>query len=169
MAEYNTITIQEKSFRVPYRYKEGDVLKANEANALNQTFHENLRNNFASKVREGVESGVSDEVLQQQLDDYAADYSFGTRTGGGGFRGDPVRTAAMAYARDVIRTKAREKQIDLDASQITKAATTLLDSQGPNGKIMQLAKAQVEAQKQAAADEMVDVNALLGGENQEAA
>lgn len=165
MPDYNTITIQEKQFKVPYRYKEGDVLKANEASALNQTFHENLRNNFASKVREGVEAGVSDEVLQQQLDDYANDYSFGTRTGTGGFRGDPVRTAAMGYAREVIRAKAREKNLELDAAAISKAATMLLDNQGPEGSIWKLAKAQVEAEKAAAAQAMQDVNAILDGAN----
>ena len=60
---YDQITIQGQVFRVPLRYKAGDVLKENEAGALNQTYHENLRNNFASKVRDGVEAGASNEAL----------------------------------------------------------------------------------------------------------
>src|SRR5215510_10072139 len=90
------ITIQGKAFKVRVKYAAGHV--------LNQTYWENLRNNFAKKVADGLESGISEEVLQSQLDDYAAEYEFGERRGGGGgFRGDPVMTAAMAIAREVVR------------------------------------------------------------------
>src|SRR5262245_45849295 len=84
---YDQITIQGQTFKVPIRYSAGHQLTDGEAGALNQTFHENLRNNFASKVRDGIEAGVPVETLQQQLDDYATDYQFGVRSGGGGFRG----------------------------------------------------------------------------------
>src|SRR4249919_972251 len=95
---YEEITIQGQAFRVPIRYSAGHTLSEGEAGALNQTFHENLRNNFAKKVAEGTEAGVGKDALQQQLDDYANDYQFGVRTGGGGFRGDPVMTLAMNIA-----------------------------------------------------------------------
>jgi hypothetical protein len=95
---YDQITIQGQTFRVPIRYAAGHTLTEGEASALNQTLHENLRNNFARKVAEGSEAGIPQETLQQQLDDYANDYQFGVRTGGGGFRGDPVMTMAMNIA-----------------------------------------------------------------------
>jgi len=168
MAEYDQITIQGQTFRVPLRYKEGDVLKANEAGALNQTYHENLRNNFASKVRDGLEANVTLEVLQQQLDDYANDYQFGVRTGGGGFRGDPVMTLAMNIARELVRNAIKAKGLDVEewpASRVSQAAKQLLDTQGDDGSIISTARKQVEAEKvagqaaMAAVGEILDANA----------
>src|SRR5262245_42373901 len=90
---YDQITIKGTVFRVPIRYAAGHVLTEGEAGALNQTLHENLRNNFAKKVADGQEAGLPVDTLQQQLDDYAAEYQFGARAGG--VRGDPVLTLAM--------------------------------------------------------------------------
>src|SRR5262245_48329413 len=161
---YDQITIQGKPFRVPVRYAAGHTLNEGEAGALNQTLHENLRNNFASKVRDGLEAGLSDEVLQQQRDDYAAEYAFGVRTGGG-YRGDPVTTLAMNAARLIIRQAVKSKGFNEDewpASRVSQAAKALLDQQGADGKIMAAARAQVEAEKQAAAEAMTSVNEILG-------
>jgi hypothetical protein len=163
MPEYDQITIQGNSFRVPMRYRAGHVLQENEAGALNQTFHENLRNNFAKKVTEGQEAGVSLDVLQQQLDDYANDYQFGARTGGG-FRGDPVMTLAMNTARELVRNAIKAKGLDMEAwpaSRISAAAKQLLDSQGDDGKIITHARAQVEAEKAAAKEAMAEVGEIV--------
>jgi|SRR5215471_2578499 len=156
------ITIQGKSLRVPVKYAEGHTLKANEASALNQTFWENLRNNFASKVKEGVEAGLDDSTLQEQLDDYAADYEFGERRGGGGFRGDPVMTAAMGIAREMIRTAVKAKGIEeFSAAKVTETAKALLEKQGPDGVIINAARAQVEAEKKAADSTFAEVSEVL--------
>src|SRR5215475_14237367 len=144
---YDQITIQGHVFRVPIRYAAGHTLNDGEAGALNQTLHENLRNNFASKVRDGIEAGVPLGTLQEQLDDYASDYQFGVRTGGG-FRGDPVMTLAMNAAREVIRQAVKAKRAsgatgfeddDWPASKITTAAKSLLDQQGADGVILSMA------------------------------
>ena len=167
-AGYDQITIQGHPFRVPLRYKAGHVLLENEAGALNQTLHENLRNNFAKKVAEGTEAGVPIETLQQQLDDYASEYQFGVRTGGGGFRGDPVMTLAMNYAREVVRQAIKSRNLNADewpASKVTTAAKALLDTQGENGKILQTARQQVEAEKAAAKEAMAGVNEILDQAN----
>src|SRR5215471_11259036 len=111
---YDQITIQGQLFRVPIRYAAGHPLTEGEASALNQTLHENLRNNFAKKVVEGTEAGLPMETMQQQLDDYAAEYQFGVRTGGGGFRGDPVMTLAMSIAREVVRSAIKDRNLDSD-------------------------------------------------------
>lgn len=161
---YDQITIQGQTFKVPIRYVAGHQLTEGEAGALNQTYHENLRNNFASKVRDGVEANVPLTTLQQQLDDYANDYQFGQRTGGGGFRGDPVMTIAMNMARDIIRKAIKAKGLDEDewpASRVSQAAKGYLDQQGEDGKIISMARKQVEAEKAAAAEAMKDVNELL--------
>ena len=46
-ASTDEITIAGQVFSVPVRYAAGHVLTEGEASALNQTYHENLRNNFA--------------------------------------------------------------------------------------------------------------------------
>ena len=171
MAEYDQITIQGQVFKVPLRYKAGDVLKENEAGALNQTFHENLRNNFASKVRDGVEANVPIETIQQQLDDYANDYQFGVRTGGGGYRGDPVTTLAMNIARDLVRQVIKKKGLDPEdwpASKVSLAAKQLLDSQGESGSIVATARKQIEAEKAAGAAALAEVGEILDATGQAA-
>lgn len=148
------ITIQGQTFNVEPRYTEGYTLKANEAGALNQTYFENLRNNFAKQVKDGMEANVGLDVLQSKLDAYAAEYEFGVRTGGGGGRsGDPVLSEAMSIARDRVRAAIKSKGrklSDYSAEQITTGARKLLDTQGADGEIMQAARQRVEAEKQAA-------------------
>ena len=161
---YDQIMIQGQTFRVPLRYAAGHSLTEGEANALNQTLHENLRNNFAKKVVEGKDAGVPQETLQQQLDDYANDYQFGVRTGGGGFRGDPVMTLSMNIAREVVRNAIKTKGMDTDdwpASRISQAAKALLDAQGEDGKIISMARKQVDAEREVAKEAMTSVNELL--------
>src|SRR5215471_2186934 len=157
---YDEITIQGKTFKVPIRYAAGHVLTEGEAGALNQTLHENLRNNFAKKVVEGTEAGVTQDVMQQQLDDYASDYQFGVRTGGGGFRGDPVMTLAMNLSREVIRQAIKAKSLNSDdwpASRISQAAKALLDREGEDGKMIQAARRQLENEREAAKNAMTAV------------
>ncbi len=131
------ITIQGHSFNVPDRYSEGHVLTANEASALNQTFHENLRNNFASKVKEvkGEAEGLSAEQvidLQSKLDAYAESYVFGVRSASGPRApADPVGKEAFSIARDAVRAAIRKKGLNpanFEAKQIAELATKALDS-----------------------------------------
>ena len=73
----------ELSVAVPYA--EGSVLQANEAEALNQTLTENLRNNFATRLRqrqdEAAQEGTTYEPdmgeLQAEFDEYVSTYEFG--------------------------------------------------------------------------------------------
>lgn len=168
---YDEITIQGQVFKVPIRYSAGHALTEGEAGALNQTYHENLRNNFAKKVSEGTEAGVTKDILQQQLDDYANDYQFGVRTGGGGFRGDPVMTLAMNIGREMVRQAIKAKGLDLEewpAARVSQAAKALIDSQGEDGKIVATARTQVEAEKAAAKEAMQAVSELLDASTQAA-
>lgn len=142
-----TITIASKSFTVPQPYAAGHVLTANEASAVNQVFAENLRNNFASKVKAADEAGTFDQdVLQGALDDYANDYEFGVRTGGGR-TGDPVRQEAMNIARDMVRKAIAKKGLkvsDYSGKAISAKAQEVLDS-GKYPQILETAKARVES------------------------
>lgn len=157
------ITIAGHPFNVPVRYEEGHELTAGEASALNQTYHENLRNNFAKKVKEATDGGSPDlAALQAELDAYANEYQFGVRTGGGGAVRDPVMSEAMRIAKkqigDLIRAKGG-KVNDYEPAAITNAAKALLAR--PEGEqIMAVARARVEEQKTLAASGLGD---LLSG------
>jgi hypothetical protein len=156
------ITIAGHSFNVPVRYEEGHELTAGEASALNQTYHENLRNNFAKKVKDAGEAADL-AALQAELDAYAGEYQFGVRSGGGGgVSRDPVMSEAMRIAKkqigDLIRAKGG-KVNNYEPSAITNAAKALLDR--PEGAaIMEAARKRVEEQKTLAAGDLGD---LLSG------
>lgn len=145
-----TYTIAGKSFNVFVPYAAGHVLTDGEASALNQTFAENIRNNFASTVKELVESGAFDQdVVQGQLDDYMSEYEFGQRRGGGGRTGDPVLREAMLIAKDLVRKALSKKGIalkDVPAADITRLAKETIDG-GKYPQIMETARARVAAQE----------------------
>ena len=150
MPEATTITIAGDLFTIPQPYSEGHVLSANEASALNQTFAENIRNNMATKAKALKETGAYDkEVFAGTVADYADEYEFGVRTGGGR-TGDPIMAEAMDITRELVR-KALQRQgkslKDYSAKQISDAARAqLAKSDDPNTqKIMATARARVEA------------------------
>jgi hypothetical protein len=163
------ITIAGKTFNVPVRYEEGHELTAGEASALNQTYHENLRNNFAKRVKDAEEADKFDQDgLQAELDAYAEGYQFGVRMGGGPTR-DPVMSEAMAIAKVQIRQALRKKGISLNsvkAQALTEAAKKLVDK---NPQIMELAKQRVEEAQAAAADDLSELVSGLPLKEEEAA
>src|SRR4051812_23750391 len=123
-----TITIAERPFQVPNPFAEGHVLTASQADALNQTFHENIRNNLAKKLKE-----VTDPTEAQKIvDEYANDYEFGVRGGGGGSR-DPVMTEALSMAREIVKRQLQKKGHKISgegavtAKEITALAKQALD------------------------------------------
>lgn len=158
------ITISGHSFNVPLRYEEGHELTAGEASALNQTYHENLRNNFAKKVKDASGNGATPDLaaLQAELDKYAVDYSFGVRAGGGGVTRDPVMSEAMRIAKkqigDLIRAKGG-KVTNYEPAAINNAAKALL-ARPEGAQILEVAKARVEEQKSLASSNLGD---LLSG------
>lgn len=146
----DSITIAGETFTVPMPYKEGHVLSANEASALNQTHSENLRNNFASKVKLAKENKTFDlEMLQSELDEYAEEYEFGVRTGGGGRSGDPVMSEAMEIMRDKVRKAIKKSGAslkDFPAKDITARAKAEFSKNSPAAQaVLALAKERVEA------------------------
>lgn len=145
-------TIAGHMFQVAEPYAEGHVLTEGEADALNQTFRENVRNNLASDVTEAKKNGAIDlEALQKTIDDYANGYEFGVRGGGGGRIGDPVEQAAMEMARDMVRESIKahptHKLTNFKASDITEYAKQVLEK---NPQIRDAAKVKVEAEQDAA-------------------
>jgi len=154
------ITISGHSFNVPVRYEEGHELTAGEASALNQTYHENLRNNFSKKVKDAGE-GADLSSLQAELDTYAEAYAFGVRTAGTGISRDPVMAEAMRIARKQVAElikKAGKKPSAYEPAAINAAAKGLLDKD-PN--IMEMAKARVAEQQSLASEDLSDILADL--------
>lgn len=143
----DTFTIGGHEFQVYEPYAEGHTLNANEAASLNQTFAENVRNNFAKKVAEAKEKGDDPADLQSDLDAYMSSYEFGVRTGGGGRITDPVQAKAMDLARDKVREALKASKQTASAADITKLARQVLDKYP---QITEVARAQVEAAKQIA-------------------
>lgn len=158
------ITIAGHTFKAPLRYAEGHELTANEAGALNQTYHENLRNNFAGKVKAAAEQAggtLSPDVLaslQSEFDTYAESYQFGIRTGGGAVR-DPVMAEALRIAKDKIKAALKaqgRKTTDVTAEAITEAAKKLLASD-KGQPIMDLARQRVQELQAAAQADLTDL------------
>lgn len=95
-----TITVLGTKFEVEANYSEGDVLKANEASALNQTLVENIRNNVSAMVKKAAKTG--DSVSQEDVDAYVASYEFGARAISSR---DPVEAKMKEIARTHVKKK----------------------------------------------------------------
>lgn len=135
-ATRTAITVAGVSLSVPAPFVEGHVLRPNEAAALNQTYAENLRNNFASNVKKAIETAgdaknLDLESLQNEMDEYITKYDFGVRRGGGGTRVvDPIEREALNLAKEKVKTALRNKGHnlkDIGAEQINKLAKQALE------------------------------------------
>lgn len=132
------------------------TLTEGQAHSLNQTRVENLRNNFAPKVKEALNgsSELSDSQkaeLQAKFDEYAAKYEFGVRQAGQGRTVvDPVEREMLKLAKDDF-TKAffakhgekpskeqvneySEKLIDLKGDQYRKRAVAIMKQRESAGE-----------------------------------
>lgn len=151
------ITISGNAYDVPSPYTEGHVLTANEASALNQVFHENLRNNLVKKLE-----GKSAEEAQGIVSEYAQNYEFGARVGGFTSR-DPVLTEALNMCRDVVKNALRKKGYKLSgkeaypAKKISELAQQLYDKDPE--KWLAPARETVALKKQTQSGEEVDIAA----------
>ena len=73
-------------------------------------------------------------------------------------------TTAMNLAREMVRAAVKAKGMDGDewpASRISQAAKALLDMQGENGKILSIARQQIETERATAKEAMTSVHELL--------
>ena len=106
------ITIGGEKYLVPSPYSVGHVCTDGEANALNQTFVEAVRNNLAGKAKDG-------KLTQPDVDAYVANYQFGAK---GGFTANPIESMALAIARKKVNRRG------LSTSEVTAQAHALLAS-----------------------------------------
>jgi hypothetical protein len=103
------ITIQKQTFTIPHRYVAGAVtLTDGEAHALQQVYAENLRNNFAARMKAAAEQDPPVQLTQADLDSYVGEYDFGVRTSGGIAR-NPVESAERNLAASAVKTALTSK------------------------------------------------------------
>jgi hypothetical protein len=115
------IIIQGHAFVVPVPFSEGHVLSGGEASAMNQVFHENLRNNFASRIKKLEGDGAIDiSSLQNELDEYAVEYEFGVRQSA--TAADPVEREAMKLARQAVKAALKNANREESKDWIEEAA-----------------------------------------------
>ena len=156
------VTIQASKFNVIAPYEEGHALTANEANVLNQTLAENIRNNFAGTVKKAVDTAGGDKdaidvkALQKELNEYMKAYEFGVRrSGGGGSRAmDPIEKRSMELARSKVRAFIKGKGYkisEVPASKITELAQGLLEK---TPALKEEAERQLAAEQDVAAESL---------------
>lgn len=117
--ETRVIRCQGFELSAPQPYSEGHTVTQNEANVLNQTLVENLRNNFASRLRSRQEEAAQNgetyspdlNELQAEFDEYIAGYEFGVRPagGGGGRAYSPEEREARKLARQTVSAAIQAK------------------------------------------------------------
>jgi len=106
-----SITIQHAEWNVEPRYGVGHVLTENEASALNQTFFENIRNNWASRLKTASENGQT--LSQDDLDKYVAEYQFGVRSIVNREPKDPIAAEERRLARAAVSEAIRAQGLRL--------------------------------------------------------
>lgn len=152
------MTVRGVSVEIDEPYNEGHVCTNGEADALNQTRKENVRNNVVSsadRIEEKESRKLSEAEIQKMVTDYAADYQFGVRQS---VTRDPVEAEAMDAARGIVRDAIRKKGLSLKefpSSKITELASNYLA--GPAGvTLRERAKAVVEARAKVAGELNLD-------------
>lgn len=129
--EVKTFQIAGVEFTAPFKFAEGHVLTAAEARTLNQTRFENLRNNFAPKVKaslEGKEGAIAQADLPAAFAEFEAAYEFSVPGAGGSTAKalDPIEREAIALAKDIIKqalaAKGKSYNPPKDASEEQKEA-----------------------------------------------
>lgn len=158
----DTITIQGMDFTYTTPYAHGPhTLTEGEANTLNQTRGENMRNNFASKVKaakakaeeargEGAELS-EDEIssLQSEFATYDSEYVFsGVRQRRAPV--DPVAKRAQKLARELIEAALRGKGYKPSELPEGKMDELIEGYVASHPEVVEEAKAQIERTKELA-------------------
>lgn len=171
------VTIAKEVFAIPSRYEAGHTINEAEANTLNQTLLENIRNNLAGKIKKlqeaegfaGLDSKIAEgedagKTYREVFQAYADNYEFGVRASGGTREPvDPVQREARRMAREMIASalKAKGAKVkDLPAEKLEEMIATVAG----RDQVQKEAKRRVNASASIGLDELG-----LGGETQEGA
>jgi len=153
-APVGELTIKGVSLKFSLPFYDGYRLRQNDADVLNQTYRENLSNNFRKVVEEAIEKGNADpQALQKELDEYVISYDFGVRVGG--FKSaDPIETQAITLAKMLAKKALRQQGVktkDIDNERLASVAREILEK---NPSLRARAETIVKAKNAAAKDFM---------------
>jgi hypothetical protein len=159
------ITIQSQTFTLPQPFTAGHPLTEGEASQMNQLLAENVRNNFAGKIKAQADKPEAErkEFTQADLDAYVTEYEFGVRRAGNGeARLTPVEREARRIARDTISAKLKElgKKVDKDTME------NLVSTLAAKDHVVKEAEKRVKATAKISLDEL---GLDLGGAEPQAA
>ncbi len=162
--EYNAntpkreLTIKGVILSVIAPFAEGHVLTAGEAQVLNQTLAENLRNNFAGVVTEAVTkvgdaSKVDVGTLQSELDTYTSEYEFGVRKAGAPAVSSLMRQA-LSLAKEALKSKYKKDGKDIKTLTAEQVAEICKGAVEKYPHFLEKAQAIIDAKKEAAGEEL---------------
>lgn len=161
---FGEITIQGLTFQVPRPYNPGHQLTEGEASQLNQVYGENLRNNFAAKIRSKVEAYkkannlpededtgadvLDKDELEKEFQGFYAEYEFGVRSASAGPRApaDPIGREAYRMAWAKIKEALGKKNIKLDSVSKEQKESLITNLLQKNPAIREEAERRVNAQ-----------------------
>lgn len=165
-APSHDITIQGLIFPARQIFDEGHALTAVEASVMNQTRDENLRNNYAAKIKALMKDSKAEKVsdlppdlvkeLQDKFPTFEEAYEFGSR--GGAREVDPVKKQAMLFATDSVKKalqKKGHKLSDIGTDKIREMAEAAVDKYA---KFMEKAASVVAARQEAASELDIDIS-----------
>jgi hypothetical protein len=143
------LTIQGEVFKEVYSpsYQAGHQINEVEAEVLNQTERENLRNNFARKVKEAKEkeggtlSPETFAALQSELKQLAENYQFNVRQPR---QSDPIMAIAMELVLNGLHKSLKAQGVkvkDIPAADLKAKAKAMIDA---NPVILEKARARFE-------------------------
>lgn len=162
-SQTQTITIQDINFEAPQPYAAGHTLSEVEAGVLNQALAENLRNNFAKKVKDARAGLASTDslsaeklaTLKAEFDSYAGSYVFKAK-GAPRQPLDPIQREAEKIATGLLNAalnKKGSKRADLPEGRWE----LLLAEVAAKPTVRAEAERRVAAAKSVAADALVDL------------
>lgn len=150
----------------PIPFHTGHVLTEAEASVLNQTWVENLRNNFAAKVKAAVDAIPAEEktngipeglltALQTEFNTYASTYTFGIRAPKAHV--DPIEHLAQKIAKEAISTRLRERKIDIKSISAEKMQEYITSYLAKYPDARKEAKRRLDAMRKAVAADLDDL------------
>lgn len=117
MTDKKTITISGKPFDVRQPFATGHVLTEGEANQLNQTWAENVRNNLAAKVKLAYSDAPTDEVNPSTIGAivtaYDDAYEMTLATVGAKRVTDPIEVEARKIATEMLSDFLKKKGLSI--------------------------------------------------------
>jgi hypothetical protein len=149
------VMIQGQIFTISAPYTEGHQLTANEAAALNNLRGENIRNNFAARMKKAIED-KEPELGQTELDDYDSKYQFGVRSAGK-LPQDPVEKEAYKLAEAAVIRALKARNTKLKELPEGKLDELVLQTLEKRPHFSEQAAKVVEARKEAVSGAGVDL------------